>query len=174
MCCNTDGLFFCIMEVWKNIEGFENYQISSLGNIKSFKKYHGTNERILKPNLDSNGYCITRLSINGKYKTVTVHQLVAEAFLNHKKDGHNLVVNHKDFNRQNNNVENLEIITQRDNTNRKHIKSTSQYTGVSWDKISKKWRSQICVNRKVKNLGHFIYELEAHNAYEQALKDLPL
>jgi hypothetical protein len=105
-------------------------------------------------------------------KTRTVHQLVAGAFLNHKPSRYELVINHKDFNRSNNNVDNLEIVTTRENANQKHLKSSSQYTGVSWDKNRNKWSSQIVINKKLKFLGRFINELDASKAYQKALKDL--
>jgi hypothetical protein len=159
------------MEVWKTIEGFGNYQVSNLGNVKSLK--YGK-ERILKSALAGAGYPHIVLQNNKISKTRNVHQLVAEAFLNHKPNGLNFVVNHKNLIKTDNRLENLEIITQRENANRKHIKSSSQYTGVCWNKKCNKWRSNIWVNGKLKNLGLFANELEAHNAYEQALKDLPL
>lgn len=81
-------------------------------------------------------------------------------------------MNHKDFNRKNNNVENLEIITHRENSNRKHIKSTSQYVGASWFKRTNKWRANIQINGKQKSLGYFTTELEAHEAYQNALEKL--
>ena len=69
-----------------------------------------------------------------------------------------------------NKVENLEIVTQRENANKKHIKSSSKYIGVSWKKRDKKWVSSIRINGKKKYLGSFTDELEAHNAYQKALK----
>jgi hypothetical protein len=83
-----------------------------------------------------------------------------------------LVVNHKDFNKLNNNLDNLEIITQRQNTNKKHLKSSSQYIGVFWNKQNKKWKSQIRINKKIKYLGYFVNEIDAHNAYQNALTTL--
>lgn len=63
------------------------------------------------------------------------------------------VVNHKDFDRQNNKLSNLEIVTHRENANRKHLKSTSKYVGVGWHKRIKKWQSRIVVKRKIIHLG---------------------
>jgi hypothetical protein len=153
------------MEQWKTIEGYEDYQVSDLGNIKSFKR---GKERILKHST-THGYLHVILSVNGKQKNRLVHQLVAIAFLNHKPCGHKLVINHKDFNKQNNHVDNLEVVTQRENVNHKHIKSSSEYTGVTWRKERKKWVAQIFINGKKKYLGVFFSEIEASQAYKNAL-----
>ena len=94
------------------------------------------------------------------------------AFLNHIPRGLELVVNHKNFIRTDNRVENLEIVTNRENCNKKHLKSSSQYVGVSWAGDRKKWFSSIAIDGKLKNLGRFKTELEAHEAYQNALEKL--
>ena len=101
-----------------------------------------------------------------------VHQLVAEAFLNHKRDGYNNCINHVDFDRTNNNLNNLEISTFRVNGNKKHLKSGSKYTGVSYKRKTNNWLSQIHYNGKTRNIGTFKTELEASNAYQQRLKEI--
>jgi hypothetical protein len=155
--------------IWKPIKGFEDYQISNFGRVKSFKK---VNEKILKPGIDGAGYLSVVLSKNKKAKTKTIHQLVACAFLGHKICGHTLVVNHIDFNKLNNNLLNLEIITQRENASKKNIKSSSKYTGVFLCKKSNKWDSGIKINGKKEHLGRFNNELDAHNAYQNKLSQL--
>ena len=157
-------------EIFKTIEGYEGmYEISNYGRVKSLKN---NKEYILKPSLDLNGYVIVSLSNEGIKKTKTIHQLVAIAFLNHIPDGMKLIVNHKDFNRQNNHVDNLEIILQRENANRKHLKSSSNFVGVSWYKGGNKWHAYITINRKRKHLGYFANEIDAHNAYQNALNNI--
>ena len=161
---------FYIMEVWKTIEGYEGiYEVSNLGRVKSFIKYKGTKERILNQNIGTTGYYYVGLFCNKIRKIKKVHQLVAIAFLNHKPCGFKLVVNHKDFNKLNNRVDNLEITTQRENTNQKHLNSTSNFVGVSWDKTRNKWRASIRINNKKKYIGRFKTEIEASNAYQKAL-----
>ena len=150
------------MEIWKTIEKYPDYQISNLGNVKSLKF---GKEKILKQWIDDLGYCRVDLIKNEK-----VHQLVAIAFLNHNPCKYKLVINHKNFNRQDNRVENLEIVTQRENANRAHIKSSSKYVGVSWYKYgNKNWRARIVINGKQKNIGYYKTEIEASNAYQNAL-----
>lgn len=99
-------------EVWKKVERFEDYEVSNLGRVKSFKF---GKQKILKLSLDSAGYYRVNLSIDNKKTGVRVHQLVAIAFLNHKADGNNLVVDHIDNNPLNNRLENLQILTNIEN-----------------------------------------------------------
>lgn len=157
-------------EIWKPIENYSDYYISNFGNVKSFKR---GKERILKAG-SNKGYLFVILCNKFKNKKRTIHSLVAEEFLNHKPSGMNLVINHKDFNRQNNNVDNLEIITNRENTNLKHLKSISEYVGVTFHKQNNKWRSRIYVEGKLKHIGLFNTEIEASNAYQLKLNSLSL
>lgn len=160
-------------EIWKDVVGYEGiYQISNFGNVKSLGNDKSKKEKILKKRLGTKNYYMVGLTKNKKQITKDIHQLVAESFLNHKPCGLKLVVNHIDFNTKNNNLNNLEIITHRENTNRKHIKSSSEYVGVSWDKKAKKWRSAIRINSKKTHLGLFINEYDAHLAYQNALKSV--
>lgn len=157
------------MEIYKDIIGYENhYQVSDFGNVRSLKK----GKIILKPQLGRHGYYHVNLSINGKIRTKKIHQLVAIAFHSHTPNGMKSVVNHKNFIRTDNRAVNLEIVTSRENSNLKHLKSSSQFTGVSWYKRSKKWVAMITNEGKNKNLGYFTDEKEAHNAYQNALKQI--
>ena len=157
------------MEIYKAIKNFENdYFISNLGNVKSKKL---SNEKILKPTKNSNGYYIISLSKNGIVLKRKIHQLVAEAFLNHKPNGMKKVINHKDFDKLNNKVDNLEIITQRENTStRKNLhKKTSKYIGVSFKKG--KYEASIQIDGKINYLGRFSNEYDAHIAYTKKLNN---
>ncbi len=165
---------FMELEVWKDVKGYEGmYQVSNLGNVKSLDRINSVGANLkgvfLKPGLNPSGYCIVAFCKNGKLKTHTIHQVVAESFLNHVRCGYKLVVNHKDLNNKSNN---LEIVTNRENSNQKHIKSSSQYVGVTWNKLSKKWKAHIRINGKRKHLGYFINEYDAHLSYEKALTEL--
>ena len=107
------------MEEWKDIIGYEGiYQISNKGRVKSLNRIdsrgHKVNEKILRPG-KRNNYLHVRLCKDGKFKDYKIHRLVAQAFL---PNPDNLpVVNHKDENKLNNNVENLEWCTQKYNVN---------------------------------------------------------
>jgi len=153
-------------EIWKEIDYYKDYKISNLGNVKSLKF---SKERILKYNITKSGYCQVILCKNGKTKEKKIHQLVAIAFLNHNIRGHEVVINHKNFIKTDNRAENLELVTQRENTNRKHCKSSSEYVGVYWNKKLNKWQSSILINKKSKYLGVFNIEIDAHLAYQKEL-----
>lgn len=102
-------------EIWKDIKGFEGaYQISNLGRVKSLERYVPSSgktpqkikEKIRKTFSTTAGYLYVVLSYNHIRKTALIHRLVAEAFI---PNPDNLeCVNHKDENKQNNIVENLE------------------------------------------------------------------
>lgn len=107
------------MEIWKTIEGFENYQVSTLGRVKSLSNNKTKKEKILKP-FYSHGYPKVHLWKDGTRKKKTVHSLVAEAFIL-KPPIDNLIVNHKNGNRADASVNNLEWITfQENNFHRYH------------------------------------------------------
>ena len=111
-------------EIWKDIKDYEGlYQVSNLGKVKSLAKKHKINnnsfyllkEKILKSMKDKNGYNYVHLSKNNISKRKSLHKLVAEAFISNP---HNLpCINHKDENKQNNCVNNLEWCTYSYNNN---------------------------------------------------------
>jgi hypothetical protein len=152
------------IEVWKDVVGYEGlYEVSSIGRLRSLNY---PKAKIIKHGLRS-GYPSAMLYKESKYKNIFIHIIEAIAFIdpNYLKKG--LVVNHKDFNRQNNLLSNLEVVTMRENNNKKHLPSTSKYTGVYLNKG--KWNSVISVNRKRIYLGYFNTEIEASRYYEAAL-----
>lgn len=95
------------MEVWKDIKGYEGlYQISNYGNVKSLNYAKSKNYKMLTKIVDRNGYEKVCLSKNNKGKNYLVHRLVAIHFI--KNTNNYKEVNHKDENKLNNNVNNLE------------------------------------------------------------------
>ena len=105
-------------ETFKDIAGYEGlYQIGNKGTVIGFSRSNDNRYKnkqwILKQYKDRNGYMYVTLSNNKKRKTIKVHRLVAEAFL----ENHNNYpcVNHIDSNRSNNNIDNLEWCTYKQN-----------------------------------------------------------
>ena len=168
------------MEIWKEIKGFEDYEVSSLGRVKSLArtithkdgKVYKHKSKILKLKTGSHGYLAVNIFKDTKSKTRTIHQLVAEAFLNHTPNGYKSVVDHIDNNPLNNELGNLQIISHRENISKDRKKGTSKYVGVCWNKRDKKWKSTIRINGKKTHLGNFNDELKAAKAYQIALAKL--
>ena len=103
-----DALVDNLVEEWKPVFGYEGfYSVSNFGRIKREKIYHRDNKR----------------------KTMRVHKIVAESFLGFNSG---FQVNHKDFNKLNNNVGNLEYVTAEQNTNH-----AIRMKGGIWGRIKK-------------------------------------
>lgn len=169
-----------MIEKFYSIPGYEGlYEISKTGDIKSLSRIIGyrikgktrvLKEKILKKGINSAGYYLVTLYKYKKAKSCNVHKLMAITFLDHIPCGSKLVVNHIDTNKLNNNLENLEMVTTRVNSNLKHIKHTSIYTGVY--KFKNKWKASIHINGKTKNLGTYSNEIDAHFAYENEFREV--
>lgn len=109
-----------MVEMWKNVKGYEKlYQVSNLGRVRSKTHTRKNGKRdnqicvskgkLLKPGKDSRGYMIVVLSKEGKTKSCRVHRLVAECFIDNPNNYP--IINHKDENKANNNINNLEWCT---------------------------------------------------------------
>jgi hypothetical protein len=174
------------MEVWKDIKDYEGiYQISNLGRVKRLEKKVLVSRRkgpyfvlykeiIMKNFCDSYGYFMVALTKNSKKETKKIHKLVAIAFLNHTPCGYNEVVDHINNNHKDNRVENLRLVSARENTYKdKPIgKYTSNYKGVYFDKSQNKWIARINIKFESFNLGSFKSELDARDKYLKALDNI--
>jgi len=155
-----------MQEIWKDIPNYQGiYQISNFGNIKSLsfgaKNKKITNKpKILKSSPSNCGYYKIQLYKNGKSKMFYIHRLVAEIFIPNPQNKPQ--VNHKDGNKSNNHISNLEWCSAKENTNhallnglRKQCKPILQLTKNG--NIVKKWDSiSICacsLNYKISNIS---------------------
>lgn len=107
-------------EVWKDVAEYEGfYQVSNKGNVRSVERRDSRGcrrrGRVLKPGYDGSGYPQVNMYQNGKLKTKKVHRLVADAFIPNPKGF--LEVNHKNENKTNNELSNLEWCTREYNIN---------------------------------------------------------
>jgi len=160
-----------MIEEYRAVKGYEGlYEVSNFGNVKSLKRKGCKNDRLLKPGI-SVRYLSVQLFKNKIAVTYNVHKLLAIAFLNHIPDGYKTVVDHIDNNPLNNRLDNLQLITHRENIG-KDLKGSSKYVGVSWSKSSKKWLARININGKNKHLGLFTSEIQAANYYQYELQRL--
>ena len=139
-----------VEEVWKDVPDYEGiYQVSNFGRVKSKRK-------ILKA---INGeYLKVGLSKNGVQKTLTIHRLVAQAFIDNRNDYN--FVNHKDENKHNNNSNNLEWCNNLYNVNygkrnEKISKSQSKYKIIQKDK-----------NNNIIKIWNSIWDLKHNTTYE--------
>jgi len=112
-------------EIWKLVPGYENiYRVSNTGKVKSIDRYvgasHGSRQfrkgRILKHGIGKTGYPIVALCNGKTQKSFNVHHLVTLAFLGPRPTDRRWEVNHKDGNKENNLLSNLEYLTSRDNS----------------------------------------------------------
>ena len=160
-------------EEWRDIKGFEGlYQISNYGRVKSLekilfcKRYNISGRhydtKILKNNKSKDGYYKIQLFKDGLYKTIKISRLVAQAFIPNPENKPE--VNHKDGNKTNNQVSNLEWNTTSENgkhawnmglrtknfgKNNKSSKPILQYTLNNV--FVKEWE---CLNQIHKELGY--------------------
>ena len=184
-------------EIWKDVVGFENlYQVSNFGRIKRNKHFiecKNGNKRFFKEKIlfykkNKKGYIRVHLRSNLNNSMYAVHRIVAEAFI--PNPDRKETVNHKDFNKENNYVENLEWMTISENIKHAVINSryksanlkkrhrtknntSSIYNGVSFDNSQRKrWRARIYFNKKSIHIGRFDTEIDAYNAYNMKYNEL--
>lgn len=170
-------------EIWKDVRGYEGiYQVSNKGNVRSLDKFQdfplfakgnsGGNKTVMTPVLRKGklmrlteaktGYLCVGLFKDNKNKWTLVHRLVADAFLEQEENKKH--VNHKDSNRKNNAVTNLEWCTPRENTNHawtegglkdiphKTFVSNSKLTDEQIAEIKKIKTSTKIANEKIANM----------------------
>ena len=141
-------------EEWKDVVGYEGfYQVSDLGRIRTVTRkqwngqsWHLVESLVLNTSVQNGGYLRVVLSVNGTKKYKTVHRLVAEAFLDMPEGNEKFVVNHKDEDKLNNNVNNLEWITISENNTynkrQEKIAAKNRKNGV-YERLSKQFSKPV-------------------------------
>ena len=132
----------------KNIKGYEGlYGITTEGDVWSYRR-----KKFLKPGVNNDGYLYINLSKNGKYKSYTIHRLVAEAYIPNPE---NLPeINHKDENKTNNCLQNLEWCDHKYNINYGTRNEKLKKPILQYDldgNFIKEWESAADVGKKVKS-----------------------
>lgn len=158
------------MEEWRQVEDFPRYDVSNEGRVRNNKT-----GRIMKNQVKSNGYAVLTLRIDKTPHTQAVHQLVANAFIENERNGCD--VNHKDGNKLNNRVDNLEFCTRRENIRHafstglkkpsRQIKVRVIETNQEFESIRECARALgvlqnsicYCLNGKQRTCGGYHYEL---------------
>ena len=150
-------------EIWKDVIGYEGlYRVSNLGRVKSLYKIimyknntlHPVKEKYMKIYIDTKGYPIVDLSKNGIRKHIGIHTLIARAFIPNPKN--RTEINHKDLNKLNFNISNLEWSTRKENI--RHA-----WENGAMEKLLKSDKKNYLGNKKVSiyNNNKLILEFES-------------
>lgn len=163
----------------KKIEGYPNYLINENGDVFSIPRTDFRNRKhggiFLKRKTDPRGYQGYALVANGKTKSIRIHRLVAKHFLRPFVEG--LEVNHKDGDKTNNHVSNLELCTTRANINHREsvvqkktrwgVIKTNSKRGTFWAAKIRMNGKQVCLARSRIGPEEFLFE-----KYREAYKSL--
>lgn len=144
------------MEEWKPVKGYEGlYEVSNLGRVKSLNYRRTGKERILKGRKNNWGYLQVILYKDDKRKNYKIHRLVAQAFL---PNPDNLPeVNHKDEDKTNNCVDNLEYCNNYYNVN---YGTRNERAGK---KLKGRKQSEIHIKKRTKKLRKPVYSISIEN-----------
>ena len=129
----------------KKIRGFE-YFVTKEGNVFSKKT-----QKYLKPNNHSCGYNIVHLRKNGKRHALYIHRLVLSTY---KKKPPHAVVNHKNFNKKDNRLSNLEWVTSKENT--KHAILGGRYSRFVGIKLEKEILELYKQNKRTSEISEIL------------------
>lgn len=104
---------------WREVKEYSNYEVNQFGEIR-----HKTRKKVLKPRSNNGGYQYVNFKINGKNINFAVHRIVANAFIPNP-NGYT-EINHKDYDRTNNCVDNLEWVSSSQNKQHAYLKDENK------------------------------------------------
>lgn len=151
-------------EVWLPIVGYEAwYEVSSLGRIRRIKAGYGATKergRVLKPTKNERGYLQINLNKQGKRVTRKLHFLVASAFLGERPNGYE--INHKDANKENNHLDNLEYCTHTENMRHAFQRNLRKHARGEQNGMSKLTKQQV---REIRELAKTMMQKDIAQIY---------
>ena len=159
------------MEIWKDIPDYEGgYQISNLGNVKSFK-WDKVNGKLMSMGVSGGYYHRVYLAKGGKRFFKKVHKLMQTVF-----DLGEGYIDHINGIKTDNRLDNLRVVTPRQNLQNTKRHRKGGLVGASLckntERSTRSWRASIYLDGKQTHLGMFETELEAHNAYLTKLNEI--
>lgn len=138
---------------------------------KNSHKFGEIDFNIKKPNRDGYFQLQTQIKTIGS-KTIQLHQIIASVFLGYIFNGHKNVVDHINNIKKDNHIDNLRVVTQRENMIKNGLTRGKYPTGVFYDKRVNIYGAKILINKKQVHLGRFKNEILASEAYQKALKSI--
>lgn len=158
-----------LQEEWKPIKGYEGlYEISNFGRVKS------SSGIIKKTSHTTRGYENISLNKMGDQKSIMVHLLVWDYFGDRPRDGRKLQVDHIDNNKSNNHINNLQLLTPRENSAKRIVQlGRKQNLPLGVCTSSKnRFRAKIKIGQTNIYLGQFKTPEDASEAYKKALENI--
>ena len=158
---------FIVPTIWKQIQGYPNYEISICGQVRNFKT-----KRILKFYINKKGYYCVELSKNNIGTKHRIHRLVILNFIPNIENYD--CVDHVNGIRLDNTISNLRWCSNQQNCYNRSLstRNTSGIKGVSWDKDRQKWRAIIFFKGKKISLGRYENIEDAKKARQSKAKEL--
>lgn len=137
------------MEEYRKIDGYDNYSISNLGNVRN-----DTTNKILKYNT-SIEYIRISLRLNNVPTKFYLHRLLALTFI--PNSDNKTCVDHIDNNKRNNNLNNLRWATYSENNHNRSMSKNNKsgVKGVSWIQRDKRWCATIMIDGEKKYIGYY-------------------
>lgn len=152
-----------IHETFKVIKDHDSYQVSNCGNIFSTKR-----GRLLKPFKDKKGY----LNVDLDKKSFKVHHLVWDNFGDRQRDGLRLQIDHIDNVKTNNHIDNLRLVTNRENCVKRSLLNKTSGLPLGVSKFRDKFIAQMRIGKKHIHLGVFDNIREASEMYKHSVSCL--